>query len=209
MLRLLKSVPASWDGGLIIRSGRELSELRGLLRGVPAHLIGDHGWEVARQDGRTLTHPLLAHTERRLHQAMRAAEACGWKRHLERRRCSIHLNSLDPSAKVSRLMGELCARLWSPNFETDGPVMCPTETGLELRAGARTPTMAVDEIVRMSPEAPTIIDLGVESPRPADSVVPPARPEIPAHCEIERSGALQIRLSAVQQAIAFIQDWIV
>lgn len=146
--RALKALTDSSADRVVVHSAGSLEQLRQSLSSVPADLFGENGWEESPPHGRKSVHSLPARTQRRLAQAAAAAEECGWRSLLVRRRSSLLLRTRGLTAEQDALMRELGQELWSSRFETDGLRVASTSSGVELRATERNLQMAIGLLAR-------------------------------------------------------------
>jgi trehalose-phosphatase len=155
-IRWLEALAADRGTDVAVISGRPLRELERFIRLRGVRLIGEHGWELRRPDGRRMRHRLPAAARRALDGAARTAIAYGWGARLERKRSGLVLHTRGLSSPRARALARRAARVWS------GPATAALrldriDGGLELRArefdkgtaagsliaGARSGTLAV------------------------------------------------------------------
>jgi trehalose 6-phosphate phosphatase len=130
----LRRIALSPPTRLVVFSGRRMAEMEALLAGIPAHLVGEHGWDERTLDGQVILHPLPGEAATVLGQAVRAARDCGLGEYLERKRCSITLHTRTlKSLQAARIESE-CRRLWSAAFQRRGVALNRIDGGIELRA---------------------------------------------------------------------------
>lgn len=204
MRRVLKSLIRHRPEGLIISSERGLDEFRGLLRDIPAHLIGENGWELLRPEGDRRIHTIPASTAQALDRAWTVARACGWARHIRRRRTSMRLSIEGLPVEWHRSRIELWEQFLSPRFETGGLVMCPSATGPELRAIEHTTVTAMGEYVRRHGPVQAFVHVTVAPP----AIERPALPVTVAHdVKTDQVRVVSLRLGAVRELPGLLREW--
>lgn len=202
--RLLAALAATEGDHLVVHSASSLDRLRAFLRGLPAHRIGERGWEASDPIGRKVVHQLPARTERRLRQAAQAAEACGWRSHLERRRCSLRLSHGGLPPLRAQLLRDLGARLWSPEYETDGLRMAFDEGGLELHPVERSVATAIQEMVRRGHAAPVVVRVGIASSKLTGDVAGRAGQ---GHSGIAVPAVIDVELESAGELVHWLSQW--
>lgn len=160
MRERVRQVAVSPATHLVVFSGRPMTELEGLLDGIPAHLVAEHGWDERTRDGHVFLHPLHGESATVLGQAARAARAWGLGEHLERKRCSLTLHTRAlTSLQAARIEAE-CRRLWRAAFERRGLKLTRIDGGIELRAIATHEGTAVARLLREAPPGTMSVYLG-------------------------------------------------
>jgi trehalose-6-phosphatase len=192
---------------LVVLSSLPVDSLHELLRGIPAHLVGEHGWEELMLTGTRRAHTLPRNTAARLGLAHRAAIACGWRAHLEATRASVvfHARGL-PADRVEPSI-QHCRELWGRYFERDGLRMQPIEGGVALRAGHRGKSMSAWECLRQEPEGTLPVYLGGDGGdeqsfrvlRSLGVTIRVGRPHMPS--------AAEWRLGGGDDVAAFLEHW--
>lgn len=162
LLRDLRALAGDPSGPPALVSGRRLERLRPLLPSVRAHVVGEHGWEWCDAAGRKVVHQLPGRADLRLGRAMRAAEACDWRPHLERRRCSVRLATSRLAPERAQLLAGLCRELWS-DYEGDGLRVVEDAGGVELRAIERTGIGSALEIASPARSPVPVLELTVNA----------------------------------------------
>lgn len=130
-----------------IVSGRPIAQLDQLLSGVPAHLVGEHGWEIRLRGEPIVRYPLAAPAAEALGEAMEAAEGADWRGSVERKHRSLvlHTRGLDDAAKEEAEAASV--RLWTPIAAHGGVALKSIDGGLELRAKGRDKGTAVQFLI--------------------------------------------------------------
>lgn len=138
---------------LVICSGRRLAELEGLVNGVQAHFVGEHGWEERTVEGRHVVRAVPGELAKWLGWAARTAREHGWEEHLERKRGSLvlHTRGMEPLRAAS--IEDQSAIAWAPACRHDGIRLERVDGGLELRAFVRHEgSMVADLLAGSGPE---------------------------------------------------------
>ncbi len=146
----LEAIAAAEGSAVAVISGRSLSELGRFLGTLPILLVGEHGWETRRTDGRTEHHPLPPECEERLCGAVKAAEAAGFGPFLERKRTSVVLHTRGLPGPRAAEMKQACRLLWTAHVKEDCLQLTPTDGGLELRVIGRDKGVALRELLDKS-----------------------------------------------------------
>jgi trehalose 6-phosphate phosphatase len=188
-------------------SGRPLPQLRELLAGIPVHLVGEHGWEQQAPGEPPVVHAVPESVAKRLEAALRAAQACGWRDHLESKRASIVLHTRGLPRDRAEAIERQCQELWSRFFERGGLQLDPIDGGLELLATHRGKGVVAWEYLQREPAGTLPVYLGDdESDEQAFRVIRPygvtvriGRPHMPS--------AAEWRLGSTDDVAAFLERW--
>jgi trehalose-phosphatase len=194
---------------VVVVSGRPLDQLVDLLEGIPADLVGEHGWEEQSASGVRHVHALSSAAATRLSLAYRAAAACGWRAHLESKRASVVLHTRGMPAGAAHTLEEHCRELWARFFERDGLRLEDIAGGLELRAVARGKGLVAMEALQRQPAGTLPVYFGDDIAdeqafrvlRPVGVTVRVGRPHMPT--------AAEWRLGSTDDVASFLEHWAV
>jgi trehalose-phosphatase len=145
---ILSAIAGTRGEEVAVLSGRPLDELVRFLGDLPVHLVGEHGWEVRRRDGRTARHPLRPEAADALRRGAEAAEAAGMGPLLERKLTAVVLHTRNAPAGLARDLERTCRRLWTEHAVGQAVALVPMNGGLELRAAGRDKGTALAELVK-------------------------------------------------------------
>jgi len=189
-------------------SGRPVGDVQRLLGPLPILLVGEHGWEILRADGRHVQHPLDDATAAALERMAAAATAAGLGTHLERKRCSIVLHTRGQSPGRADEMTRAGARLWEEEARRAGLRLERIDGGLELRAGDRDKGVIVRELIAASSPEAVAVYLGDDATdEDAFRAVQDRGYGIRVGPE-ERSSLASGRLPSVDAVVVFLERWL-
>ncbi len=159
MLFVLRELSERPHTTLAVVSGRRIVELRHLLGGLPAHYVGEYGWETLTRDDVYRQHAIGPAVAVKLERADRAMRAAGWEQAIERKRCSVVLHSRGLSARESQTMMAQAQASWS-RLESDELSLERFDGGIELRASRRNKGTAVADLLQDLPDGSLPIYIG-------------------------------------------------
>lgn len=145
--QLLAEIADDPGNRLGIVSGRPLAELEARFDGIPADLVGEHGWEERRQGEEAHRHPLVERTVDLLRAGFDAMRAQASANRVERKRTAVvlHTRGLDDVA-VEEQRGAV-ERLWTPLRRRAELELREIDGGWELRARGRHKGTAVASLI--------------------------------------------------------------
>jgi trehalose 6-phosphate phosphatase len=192
---------------VVVISGRPVAQLLKVLHGIPLHLIGEHGWEELTATGGSRVYELPHTTEVRLGLAHRAALACGWQQHLERKRTAIVLHTRALPREQAGEIEQNARDLWARFFERDGLRLDEVDGGLELRATHRGKGTVAWETLQSEPHGTLPVYVGDDATdeeafrtlRPLGVTIRVGRPHLPS--------AAEWRLASVDDVASFLEHW--
>lgn len=133
-VELLRRIAATGHTTIGIVSGRPLLEVERLVGNVPAHFVGEHGWERRAPDGSLLLRPLPPPTQEALARAVESSRGRPWSARLECKRTAVvfHARGL-PEAEAAEWTSE-CEAAWSEIAKEGRVSLDAIQGGLEIRA---------------------------------------------------------------------------
>ena len=159
-IELLERVSAGAGTIVAVISGRHLDELERRLGRLPIQIVGEHGWEARRPDGRRVTHEPPEGCRAALERAAQAAAARGWARRLERKRTAVAVHTRGLPASEAEEMEETCRRLWEPEARGGVLRLRGMNGGVEIGAAGRDKATAVRDLVRELPAGAPAVYVG-------------------------------------------------
>lgn len=161
---LLHQVATCPSTTLVVVSGRRVAELEGLLSGIPAYLVGEHGWDERTVDGHVVLHALPGEAASILGRAARAARENGFGEHVERKRCSLTLHTRALAPERAREIENACLHLWGEAFQRRGVRLTRIDGGVELRALATHEGTAVARLLASASDGTMPVYVGDDRP---------------------------------------------
>lgn len=119
---------------LAVFTGRPCGEISILLGDLRITVVGSHGFETLRPDGRLAKRVIPPKQEDGLLRAETAAVQAGLVTHLERKHASIALHTRGLSAHDAGQAQETAKRLWTPIASEADMNLRPFQGGVEIRA---------------------------------------------------------------------------
>jgi trehalose-phosphatase len=159
-LDLLRAIVAGGRTAVAVVSGRPVGELGRLLRSLPVHLVGEHGWEERPPRGALIRHPLPEGAAQALHAAAAAAATAGFGHLLERKRSSLMLHTRGRARRESAAALRSCRRTWGDSILRAGLRPRRVRGGLEIRVPGRDKGTAVRDVLRAAPARSVAAYLG-------------------------------------------------
>jgi trehalose 6-phosphate phosphatase len=156
---LLARVAAGGRTTLAIVSGRTLADLESRFTTVPAHLVGEYGWEHRRRGTAGTREPLPPGVEGAIAVAVGRARGAGLGPHLECKRASValHTRALGDQAEGA---ARLATELWGPLARGPELRCSPFDGGLELAAAGRDKGSAVGWLLEQEPQGTLVVHVG-------------------------------------------------
>jgi trehalose-phosphatase len=157
---ILERVAAAPATSVAVVSGRRLEPLARLLRTSGVELVGEHGWEVRRRDGRVSRKEVPKRRREALEEAMASAREAGFGARLERKRASVVLHTRGLPPARARALQRACASLWGGGSDGGLLRLVPIDGGIELRAPGRDKGTAVRDLLEACPTGTLPVFLG-------------------------------------------------
>ena len=141
-------------------SGRPLGDLVRFLGSLPAHLVGEHGWDERTTDGDFVCHPLPPVVAEALGSArVRALESAEAAR-IEEKRASLVLHTRGMAADDSSALEAAVSRHWLPLTSHGALRLDQIDGGLELRAIQRDKGKAVAALIAAEAQGTLTVFVG-------------------------------------------------
>jgi trehalose-phosphatase len=130
---LLRQIAAG-GARLGVISGRPLAEIQARFHDLPAHLVGEHGWEYQLYGEAPRRHPLAGDTAALLLSAFESMRTRVPASRVERKRTSavLHVRGLAPAEVAAHRSA--VEELWAPLSRHAALALVETDGGWELRA---------------------------------------------------------------------------
>jgi trehalose 6-phosphate phosphatase len=203
----LRVLASEGQTGLAVVSGRPIADLEGFLGSGWLTLVGEHGWEMRRPDGRLTPVPLPEDRAGALERAAERAIAAGYEDLLEHKRCCLVLHTRALPPEDARAAESACGRLWEPR-PGSGLRLDRTGGGLELRATDRTKGTALRDLIAESPPGALAVYVGDDTTD--EEAFAAARRHgfgVRVGAE-ERRSLADARLLSVDAVAVFLETWL-
>lgn len=133
-VELLLRLARTGHTDVAIASGRPVAEVEHMLGGLPAIVVGEHGWEQRDRAGALVQRPLEPEVTAGLDAAEQFARDSGWGGWIERKRTAVVLHTRGRDPALAAEVQERCRAAWGRRVEAGRLAIDRINGGLELRA---------------------------------------------------------------------------
>lgn len=159
-LRLLERIAGETRTTLAILSGRPLEELEARFGGLPAHLVGEYGWDRRPIGGERVRMPLPPAARTGLARAAALVREAGLGDHLEVKRTCLAVHSRGMPDEAAEAQAIRAEHLWRPLEAGGGLRHARFDGGTELRVSGRDKGTTIVELMGLVPPGALVVHLG-------------------------------------------------
>lgn len=159
-VQALMRIASSGHTDVAIVSGRPVAEVERMLDGVPAIVVGEHGWERRDRGGEIVRRPLEPPVAAGLDAVEQLSRDAGWGDWIERKRTAVVLHTRGRDPDLAGQVQERCRAAWGRRALAGQLAIDRINGGLELRALGHNKGTVVLSLLSQSPPGTLGVFLG-------------------------------------------------